>query len=133
MLAQIILDIEQMLLSYQCFKSSRPSLTQPHVLHSFPLKGKNHMLCSDLLIYLAPPPGCHSRSTGISGLLTIAPQCIEGVPLMLATRKPELAVKSFYLCGFWSKLMEKRADLPITVVCTILFIYCTFLNSNSET
>lgn len=125
MLAQVISDIEQMLLSYQCFRSSDPRLTLPYILHNYPLKGKHHMLCLDLFIDLAPPPGCHSRSTGISGLLTIAPQCIVGVPLVLATRKHEPAVKSFYLCKFWSKLnscMEKSTDLPTVACAFYLFI-----------
>lgn len=95
MLVQIISDIDQMLLSYQCFGSSDPRLTLPYILHNYPLKGKHHMLCLDLFICLAPPPGCHSRNTGISDLLTIAPQCIVGVPLVFAIRKHEPAVKSF--------------------------------------
>lgn len=109
---------------------------QPHTVvcpEQLPSEGQAPHALFGFMVYLAPPTGCHSRNPGVPGLLTIAPQCIAGVQLVLVARKTGLALRSSYPCGFWSKLnscMERRTDLLLSAAACK--IYCTFLNPSSE-
>lgn len=123
MLAQIIPDSEEMLLSYGCCRSSSPASHSCASCKIALRRASATCFVLDLFrfTWLLPQAVLLEARECLACLQS---QSIVGVQLMLAAGKNELAIRSFYSAS-WNKLnsyMEERTDpLPSIIVFDALF------------